>query len=90
MADDIPGLVPVKVFHRQQGQPVKDLLAHLPHYLLAQVYHQYGQPVAEPRGHGVKGYHQPAVEEDALKIHPALYKPDGIDGPAREVGSQKG
>ena len=47
VADNVAGLVLVKIFYRQKGQPVEYLLAHLPHNLLAELNHEDGQQVGE-------------------------------------------
>ena len=89
-ADDISGLVGVKIPYRQFGEPVKYLLSHLIDDLLAQVDHQNGEQVGKSGGQGVKADHQRAEKEYCGKIGLPRPHADGVDSPAGQIRPQKG
>ena len=87
--DDVPGLVGVEVPHRQLGQLVKELLAHLEDDLLAQVDHQNGQGVGQGGADQVEQAHQGAGPEHRWEVHLPRLCADGVYGHAGEHGPQQ-
>ena len=89
-ADNIAGLVGVKVAHGQLREMVEHVLAHLVHDFLAEMDHQHRQDIRQHGGNEIEHEHQAAVIEYGGEIDLAGLRADRVDGPAGERRADEG